>query len=210
MHEPNPGSKACVEPEPVRYSALTLLNLCYQDLLPGQPSGVWKSGKEQLAATAQSIITAATRVQTPCILHEKPCLLSSLSLDGRGRPQRKMRIMGKPTNFRPWHITWVSRNGPAPQGLQYSHRCSHGNCVEPSHGAWETDLDNKSRNGCRGKSHVVLPVNQEGESVVVRLCNHEPACIMPVVLDDWKDSRVSVVCCGSQARPSRTGQCMRG
>lgn len=109
----------------------------------------------------------------------KPCLVSRLSLDGRGRCQRAMRINGKKSNFRPWHICWIASNGEAPTSLQYSHRCHEGNCCEATHGIWENDATNKARNGCKSCSHVVL---QDGRVIIT--CPHNPPCLCPFVVKE--------------------------
>jgi hypothetical protein len=49
------------------------------------------------------------------------CKITTVSRDGRGRAQRAMRGSGSDkTNYRPWHITWINANGPAPLNLQYT------------------------------------------------------------------------------------------
>lgn len=134
-----------------------------------------KSGRNKLKSCATSIIQGC-KVQPggATLLGKRPCLISTLSLDGRGRSQRKMRIGTNPINFRPWHITWISQNGPAPLALQYSHRCNTTNCVEPSHGCWETDQENKSRHNCKSGSHLLFP-----DGKIFQLCTHTPCCYTP-------------------------------
>lgn len=114
-----------------------------------------------------------------------PCRVSVNSKDGRGRCQRAMYWEPqKKSNFRPWHITWIATYGLAPVGLQYSHRCHEENCCEPTHGIWEDDVTNKSRNKCQTCSHVVLPSGQ-----IVLCCLHVPACLRPIILQAG-DSRL--------------------
>jgi hypothetical protein len=98
-----------------------------------------------------------------------------------------MRIpSGGKRNFRPWHIVWIiEKDKEAPTNLQYSHRCHNENCVNPEHGTWETDFDNKNRNGCKNCSHLILP-----DDLVITVCPHDPPCLRPVKIDFWDDPRV--------------------
>lgn len=137
-----------------------------------------KCGADQLADNAASILEKCIDGDgvSRAVIGSRPCRVATLSKDGRGRCQRAMRVDGKKFNFRPTHIVWIAANGPAPTGKQYSHRCHEENCCEPTHGVWETDAENKSRNACRTCSHVVL----SGGRILV-VCPHEPACLVPVV-----------------------------
>jgi hypothetical protein len=157
-----------------------------QENAPGQSLDCrTKSGHQQLQDNAKSILAKARLDNRVTVLGLKPCLISTLSLDGRGRAQRSMRVSGgQKSNFRPWHITWIAENGEAPLGLQYSHRCHNGNCVEPSHGTWEADTVNKDRWSCRGASHVVLP---DGKCICI--CPHNPTCYRPLAVNSWADER---------------------
>lgn len=146
--------------------------------------------KSQLESNANSILTKA-RIENELVkvFGLGPCLVSTQSLDGRGRAQRAMRVPaftnGKDkVNFRPWHVTWINANGPAPLGKQYSHRCHVENCVQHMHGTWEPDKDNKDRWSCRGCSHLILPDDR-----VIRICPHEPCCVRPLKIDSWDDQR---------------------
>ena len=141
-----------------------------------------KSNKEQLLNAAKDILYKATACESVTALKVSPCLLSTASVDGRGRAQRAMRVNGRRFNFRPWHITWIAENGAAPEQLQYSHRCHNENCVEPSHGLWETDLENKARWSCRVCSHLILPNKK-----CLALCTHKPCCYRPKVVETWAD-----------------------
>jgi hypothetical protein len=74
-------------------------------------------------------------------------------------------------NFKSYHITWVAWAGEdIPAGLQYSHRCHQPTCIEPSHGTWETDEENKDRNRCKGSSHIIL----SHQAIAITLCDHSP------------------------------------
>lgn len=151
--------------------------------------------KDQLKRNADSILTKA---RTENDINDQvfglgPCLVSTLSLDGRRRAQRSMRVPEftdgrEKVNFRPWHITWIRANGPAPLGKQYIHRCHVENCVQHTHGVWETDELNKARWSCRVCSHLILPDNR-----TVRICPHEPCCIRPLKIDSWDDERFGAV-----------------
>ena len=121
-------------------------------------------------------------VPGPAPLGFAPCKISLLSRDSRGRAQKMVRF-GETSrvNFRPWHVAWIHRvRIPIPAGLQYSHRCNNENCIEPTHGRWETDEYNKARWSCRAASHVLTP----GEAGIVcyRTCPHSPCCLVPKVV----------------------------
>lgn len=131
----------------------------------------------QIYDAVNSIVDKARVDRRAEPLGVRPCLISTHSVDSRGRAQRSIRFQGRKIHFRPWHLVWIANNGPAPAGLQYSHRCHQRNCVEPDHGVWETDLQNKSRNRCANASHVFLP---DGKKIV--LCDHDPCCLSPLVL----------------------------
>lgn len=141
--------------------------------------------KEQLHRNAQSIKENTRRDGLAALLGHAPCLICELSLDGRGRAQRAIRVPEytnkDKTNFRPWHVVWINENGHAPtaEGIQYSHRCNQENCVEPTHGVWESDILNKNRWSCRTCSHVILP-----DERVIRICTHTPCCIVPKRVTD--------------------------
>jgi len=162
-----------------------VLNTLYNDTTPvALPR---KSGRQQLEDNTASILAGAVAGDTrPTLFGYRPCLVTSLSLDGRGRAQRAMRALGHKYNFRPWHITWiVGQRSVAPLNLEYSHRCHNENCVESTHGLWETDGQNKSRWSCRTCSHVILPDDR-----VVVLCSHEPCCLRPLRIATWEDPRI--------------------
>jgi len=111
----------------------------------------------------------------------KPCRLSRLSRDSRGRAQKMVRFGDARVNFRPWHVAWIhAKQAPIPAGLQYSHRCNNENCIEPSHGRWETDAYNKARWSCRTVSHVLVPTAAGGYTCY-RTCPHLPCCLVPKV-----------------------------
>jgi len=118
------------------------------------------------------------------------CLITQASVDTRGRPQVSLRLtidgVTRRYHFRPWHLTWFYKYGPIPDTtLQYSHRCHNEMCINPEHGVWETDQQNKDRNSCRTGSHLILP-----DRTVVTLCPHNPCCLTPVYLSSWDDTRV--------------------
>lgn len=89
--------------------------------------------------------------------------------------------------FRAYHITWVAEYGVIPDtSLQYSHRCHNGRCINPEHGIWETDLENKARNRCQGTSHLELPNHAD-----LQLCAHSVPCLSSAAaVLSWSDSRV--------------------
>jgi hypothetical protein len=150
-----------------------ILNKMYADDSPVIGNNL-KSGRQKVKDNAISILNSA-QIGRKDRIAKYPCLICTLSLDGRGRCQRSIRVESKKKiNFRPWHITWIAANGPAPVGLQYSHRCHHENCVEPTHGVWEKDVENKSRNTCKNCSHVFLP---DQSTKAIRLCFHSPCCL---------------------------------
>jgi len=175
--------------------SITLLNSVHKRKCKkkaGGPGAPEKSGKQQIRNNADSILSSARTVPlTGCFGEsgELPCLLSKRSLDGRGRPQRAMRIQvgdkRRKVNFRSYHVTWAAENGELPERLTYSHRCHHPTCCEPSHGVWETNAANHDRNQCKGCSHIFLP-----ERRCIVLCPHTPSCLVGVNINDWKDDRV--------------------
>jgi len=173
-----------------KQNLLAVLNELYNDnTQPVDNRG--KSGRQQLLDNSESILASAEIDINPVYLGYKPCQLSTLSVDGRGRCQRSMRVNGKKINFRPWHITWIAENGLAPANgdLEYSHRCHHENCVEPSHGLWEDSTMNKNRWSCRTCSHVLLPNGK-----CLKVCPHDPSnCINPMVISSWNDQRFIVI-----------------
>ncbi|KAK9427106.1 hypothetical protein V1505DRAFT_318132 [Lipomyces doorenjongii] len=149
------------------------------------------NGNQQIINNAMNIVKNSTPFNAQHLeqLNELPCLLSSQSLDSRGRPQRSMRVIvdGTPRkiNFRAYHITWMAANGPIlpDNPPQYSHRCHQPLCVEPTHGVWESDVGNKDRNRCSAHSHIFFQ-----EHMLV-LCPHTPCCLTPLTLST-SDSRV--------------------
>jgi homing endonuclease-like protein len=83
-------------------------------------------------------------------------------------------------------MIWIAYNDqPAPIGLQYSHRCHNENCINPNHGIWESDQNNKSRNRCANSSHVILPNHD-----IILTCPHKPPCLTPTHIRDADDSRI--------------------
>jgi hypothetical protein len=118
--------------------------------------------------------------------HSGICLSCNSSKDSRGRCQKMIRVYGKRYNFRPWHMIWIAVNeGPSPLGLQYSHRCHNENCINPGHGIWETDQQNKDRNRCQNSSHIILP-----DDTIILTCPHVPPCLTPTHIKDITDPRI--------------------
>jgi len=76
------------------------------------------------------------------------------------------------------------KNGIAPKGKQYSHRCHQENCVNPIHGVWEDDYYNKDRNGCKSGSHIIMP-----DESIIQICPHYPCCLTPVYIKSWDDDK---------------------
>jgi hypothetical protein len=157
-----------------------------------------KDGKQQIIDNSISILNGATsfNAQRLTLLQEKPCKISTLSLDSRGRPQRSMRVKlndeSKKVNFRPYHLTWMAANETIPSNtlLQYSHRCHQPCCVEPTHGVWEIDIDNKNRNKCVNCSHVIF------NNQLITLCPHNPTCLTPQMITN-DDTRVVQLAAGT-------------
>jgi hypothetical protein len=116
------------------------------------------------------------------------CWTCTGSEDSRGRVRLSLRYINgngdqRKNQFAPWHIVWLcmnDRNLTIPLDLQYSHRCHTTNCVNPRHGVWETDLQNKSRNSCRTASHLIVR-DAAGGLCVYTLCPHNPCCLRPGV-----------------------------
>jgi len=117
----------------------------------------------------------------------KPCRVSLYSRDGRGRAQKAVQLPlhGKASttrvNFRPWHLAYayagvednMDRWRKIPADREWSHRCTEENCIETSHGVWETSAENKSRWSCRNCAQVIV------DGKVHMLCTHEPPCLNP-------------------------------
>ena len=161
--------------------------------IAGRPG---KSGEDQIKDNARDILgKSIIQTNQPAeVLGLGPCMISTASLDGRGRPVRSMRVTANEQaaikrEFRAYHVTWVAEFGVIPDiTLQYSHRCHNELCVNPKHAVWESDLENKSRNMCRQHSHLRLP-----NAATIRLCPHLLPCISPAPdIDDWQDERVLV------------------
>lgn len=152
-----------------------------------------KTGRQQIEDNAKSILKNCTILDTDMnqaryIIKHRRCKVSNLSLDTRGRAQRKMRLGPDDTNrrnFRPWHITWMAKYGsniPIDQGpIEYIHRCHENNCCEPKHGYWGTSAQNKATNDCRTASHIVLQL-ENGEYRIKKICPHKPSCSRPVII----------------------------
>eukprot|EP00300_Choanocystis_sp_HF-7_P005872 c1432_g1_i1.p1 GENE.c1432_g1_i1~~c1432_g1_i1.p1 ORF type:complete len:166 (+),score=12.58 c1432_g1_i1:52-549(+) len=156
------------------YSSIELINT----LLRGS--------EEEQRLLARTVLAVNEHVNVivdgpPTLLGELPCRVSTLSVDGRGRAQKQVRMRATRVNFRPWHLAWAGMFGEIPVGLQYSHRCPEENCIEPSHGVWESDHDNKDRWSCRLASHVLV------DGKVHRLCKHKPVCFNGVRLQEGDD-----------------------
>jgi len=88
-------------------------------------------------------------------------------------------------NFRAYHITKITIDGPAPRGREYSHRCHEPRCVNTVHGVWEHGRYNKDREGCINASHLILP-----DLTIIRLCPHDPVCLTPIHIRHWDDRRI--------------------
>ena len=189
---------ASPSPPPSPLDLKALLNQVYLRPQPaptkkaGKPG---KSGRQQIEDNAEDLLSkaAVTENVAAAFLGLKPCLESTASTDGRDRPVRSMRVRitnGGPEikrEFRAYHVTWVSEYGQIPDTtLQYSHRCHNGKCVEPTHGTWDTDQENKARNACQSHSHLQLP-----NGAFIQLCPHTPICLSAAkAIETWHDPRV--------------------
>lgn len=158
-----------------------------------------KTGRQQIEDNAASILAKCIVPDTAMnkarkIIKQRRCKVFNLSLDTRGRSQRKMRIgPDNRRNFRPWHITWMAKYGtdniPISQDnhIEYIHRCHENNCCEPKHGYWGTSAQNKATNHCKTASHIILQT-ESSEHKVKKICPHKPSCSRPVMirLDEFK------------------------
>ena len=157
-----------------------------------------KSGLQQIQDNASSILADCTIDRTDSrnigrtLLKQECCKISTLSLDGRGRAQRAMRLRKTKRNFRPWHITWIAKYGPPLEfeKLEYIHRCHNENCCEPKHGYWGTSQQNKATNDCRTASHIIT-ISDDGDKKVVKLCPHLPCCLRPVVVREEEFEKIN-------------------
>lgn len=99
----------------------------------GEPSDKrQKSGHQQIIDNANQVIKTAVpfgNIGAFEIVGNSHCMNSTQSLDGRGRPQKSIRVGNSKINVRPWHLTYMLSNGPMPVDLQYSHRCHNELCI---------------------------------------------------------------------------------
>lgn len=146
---------------------------------------------DRVADIAHNLLqTALVRFDLAMMLIGEACFETQASLDTRGRPQVSTRLdidgVTRRYHFRPWHLTWFYTYGPIPNTqLQYSHRCHNELCINPAHGIWEFDQQNKDRNGCKHGSHIILP-----DHTIIRVCPHDPPCLTPKIIESWDDDRV--------------------
>jgi hypothetical protein len=171
-------------------SNLPFLNASWNNV-EESPDGRKKSGRRQLFDNAMQIIDTSVLfgdIDAFIILGSSCCMNSTQSLDGRGRPQKDIRVGDQKLRVRPWHLTYLLYNGSLPlaPGLQYSHRCHNELCVNDSHGVWETDIQNKNRNMCQSASHVII----KPLKMLITLCKHEPCCLVPIVIRSLDDPRI--------------------
>ena len=98
-----------------------LLNDVYARPAP-TARGPGKSGRQQLMDNGNAVLVAAEELENWVaeIQGLGPCMLSSASVDGRGRPVRSMRVKATNTSietkreFRAYHIAWISTFGIIP------------------------------------------------------------------------------------------------
>jgi len=158
--------------------------------------GLTVTGKFKVSSAATQILNSST-VDRSCngsldhgraLLKRCRCKIRNLSLDSKKRSQRDMRVDGAKRHFRPYHVTWMAKNGgKMPPGgfdcLDYIHRCHNNNCCEPRHGYWGTSKQNKLTDHCRSGSHVIR-IAADGKKSVLRLCPHRPMCLVPIVVTE--------------------------
>jgi len=147
----------------------------------------------RLETETSSSSSSSSSVDAKQVLGFKTCKISTLSTDTRGTPRVTIEVGGKKENekrkhFPAYYISWIEEYGRPPDGaflpdqtkrLQYAHRCHNHKCVEPTHGIWLNDSDNKAQNSCQTSSHVII------EGLVYVTCRHSPiCCIAPVIVDD--------------------------
>lgn len=174
------------------HNLLEVLNDLYDrpklktNMTTGRPA---LSGRAQITANALQCTLSATKVVNSAStwLQLGECELSNNSRDGRGRPQKSIRVtlenVSKKLNFRPWHLTWIAKNGKIPDCTkQYSHLCHNETCINPNHGVWETDQANKDRNHCRTASLIRLP-----NGAILKICPHQPPCLVGRDFISWTD-----------------------
>jgi len=63
-----------------------------------------------------------------------------------------------------------------PAGMQVSHLCHNGSCVNRTHLVLETAVQNRARNICQGWTFIVCPC---GCNHLFNPCQHLPQCILP-------------------------------
>lgn len=154
----------------------------------GKRGNPGKSGLEQISDNARQIRREASPKHNQISEHFGlgPCLISSNSLNGLGRPVKSIKWQ-LPTgsyqkrDFMAYHVTWVAEHGRIPDvNLSYSHWCHDACCVNPLHGGWESLPENSARNKCERNSHLVLP-----NGAIIVLCQHQPVCLSPRILENW-------------------------
>jgi len=164
---------------------------------PGTTGTQAKSEQQLLEEAARRLLESARpppagNEEAMALLRKPPCKLANCSKDSKGQYQYTFRIPHladvRPSGLRirPWHLTWIGTYGMAPLGLTYSHLCPFSDCVEPSHGVWESDIVNKSRNYCKAAAQVILPNGK-----MITICPHVPRCVNPLIIVNWDDPRVS-------------------
>jgi len=162
-------------------AAIKRLNEAWNSDIQGQRKNLIDSAARIQTKVENISIKAKTKAKLLSILLDKelkPCKISTYSKDGRGRAQMQLRKIAGGGHYRPWHIAWMAaKNTSIPSGaltgkVEYSHRCHNENCVEPTHGIWESSRKNKSRWKCTKAAFVVLP-----NSTSIRLCKHSKCCL---------------------------------
>ena len=163
------------------------------DIIGGQESLLALEKLREICKEVKSPVKYTVNDTASRLIGCKPCRVSTFSKDSRGRAQKsvKLALKGKTAttrvDFRPWHLAYAyvgvdkeTKNDvwrTIPEGLEWSHRCIEENCIEVTHGLWETSEQNKDRWSCRNAAQVIV------DGSVHMLCRHQPPCLNPKVIE---------------------------
>ena len=176
-----------MESKKVPKSSIKIIN----DIIGGQESTLARHKLKEICIEVKSPAKYTVNDTASRLIGCKPCRVSTFSKDGRGRAQKsvKLALNGKTettrVDFRPWHLAFAyvgvdKETGSdvwrtIPEDREWSHRCIEENCIEVTHGLWETSAQNKDRWSCRNAAQVIVDGN------VHMLCRHQPPCLNPKV-----------------------------
>jgi hypothetical protein len=105
-------------------------------------------------------------------------LATFLVLQQAGKDYRRLALGARQQHINAHVAAYMVSNLVAviPAGMQVSHLCHHGECVNPAHLLLETAAQNRARNICQGWTYLVCPC---GCNHRFNPCHHQPQCILP-------------------------------